>query len=111
MTEPRTTKRYAFTLRIHTGMESGYDHRHNPVWPEMLDLLKRSGVSNYSIFRRDQQLILVLECDDFEATWSRIEADEVNTRWQKSMAAYFEPITGTLPGERFPMYHEVFHMP
>ena len=107
----RSKKRVAFTLRIHAGMGEGYDQRHNPVWPEMLDLLKRSGISNYSIFRRDQQLLLVLEVEDFEATWARIEADPINTRWQESMAPYFEPIEGTLPNERFPMYEEVFFMP
>ena len=109
--ELRSKKRVAFTLRIRPGMGEGYDQRHNPVWPEMLDLLKRSGISNYSIFRRDQQLLLVLEVEDFEATWTRIEADPINTRWQEAMAPYFEPIAGLHPGERFPMMREVFYLP
>jgi L-rhamnose mutarotase len=111
VTGARPKKRIAFTLHIRAGMEDGYDQRHNPVWPEMLDLLKRSGISNYSIFRRAQQLFLVMEVEDFEETWARIEADPINTRWQQSMAPYFESEEGTAPGERFPMYEEVFFMP
>jgi L-rhamnose mutarotase len=107
----RPKKRIAFTLRIHPGMGEGYDLRHNPVWPEMLDLLKRSGISNYSIFRRDEQLLLVMEVEDFDATWALLEADPINTRWQQSMAPYFDTNDPTKPGERFPMYEEVFYMP
>jgi L-rhamnose mutarotase len=92
-------------------MGEGYDKRHNPVWSEMLDLLSRSGITNYSIFRRDEQLLLVVEVEDFEATWARIEADPISTRWEESMALYFAPNDPTKPGERFPMYEEVFFMP
>ncbi len=97
-------------LRIRPGMGEGYDERHRTVWPEMLDLLSRSGVSNYSIFRRDEQLILVMDVHDFEETWKRIEADPINTRWQQSMEPYFEPLTDLKEGERFPMFVEVFYM-
>ena len=92
-------------------MGDAYDERHAQVWPEMLDLLKRAGVSNYSIFRRDEQLVLVMDVEDFEQTWSQIEADPINTRWQQSMEPYFVPIANLKPGERFPMFQEVFYMP
>ena len=98
-------------LRIRPGMGAAYDERHRTVWPEMLDLLSRSGISSYSIFRRDEQLVLVLEVEDFDAVWDRIEADPVNTRWQKSMEPFFLPNEGLHPGERFPMFGEVFYMP
>ena len=76
----------------------------------MLALLKRSGVSEYSIFRRDELLILTMTVEDFDRTWDTIAADPINTRWQEAMAPYFEPITGLRPGERFPMMREVFYL-
>jgi L-rhamnose mutarotase len=91
-------------------MEEAYDRSHEAVWPEMLDLLKRSGVSEYSIFRRDTMLVLVMSVDDFDETWNRIEADPINTRWQEAMAPYFTPLGELRPGERFPMLREVFYL-
>ena len=106
----REGQRVAFLLRLRAGMGEAYDKAHETVWPEMLDLLKRAGVSEYSIFRRDEMLVLVMTVEDFDAAWERIEADPVNTRWQAAMAPYFEAVPGHLPGERFAMLREVFYL-
>lgn len=103
-------QRVAFLLRLQPGTEEAYEKAHQEVWPEMLALLKRSGVSEYSIFRRDQMLFLTMHVEDFEQTWERIEADPINTRWQQAMSAFFAPLDPLRPGERFPMLREVFYM-
>jgi L-rhamnose mutarotase len=104
-------KRYAFMLRLRPGAAAAYEEAHRAVWPEMLALLKRAGISEYSIYRRDELLILALRAADFEATWQQIESDPINTRWQKAMAPFFAPNEGLRPGERFPMMEEVFYLP
>lgn len=109
--ETQTLKRYAFMLRLRPGAAEAYEETHRAVWPEMLALLKRAGISEYSIYRRDELLILALRAADFEATWSRIENDPVNLRWQQAMAPYFAPNEDLRPGERFPMMEEVFYLP
>jgi L-rhamnose mutarotase len=76
----------------------------------MLQALKSVGIANYSIFRRDRLLVLVLEVDDFERAWARLDQDPVNLRWQREMAPLFEPLSGLLAGERFPMMQEVFYL-
>ena len=101
-------------LTLRPGMGAAYDESHQQVWPEMLDLLKRSGISEYSIFRRDEMLILVLSIaaeDTFDAVWDRIAADPINTRWQTAMAPFFAPLPSLRPYERFPMLQEVFYLP
>ncbi len=77
----------------------------------MLALLNGAGISKYSIYRRDQLLILTMRVENFDETWARIEADPVNTRWQQAMAPYFAPLDPLRPGERFPMMQEIFFMP
>jgi len=105
-------QRVAFLLRLKPGAGPDYDAAHRHVWPEMLALLQRSGVSEYSIFRRDELLVLTMHVDvDFETTWTKIESDPINTRWQQAMSAYFAPIDNTRAGERFPMMEEVFYLP
>ena len=104
-------KRYAFILRLRPGAAGEYEKAHRAVWPEMLALLKSAGISEYSIYRRDELLILTLRAVDFEATWSRIDNHPVNLRWQQTMAPLFAPPEGLRPGERFPMMEEVFYLP
>jgi L-rhamnose mutarotase len=106
-------ERAAFMLRLKPGTADAYDEAHRQVWPEMLALLKSAGISEYSIFRRDELLILSLRVEvDFETAWQKIENDPVNLRWQQAMSTYFQPLDGELqPGERFPMLREVFYLP
>lgn len=104
--------RHAFLLRLKPGTGPDYDKAHEAVWPELLALLKNVGVYEYSIFRRDELLVLTMRIDgDFDAFWDRIEQAPVNARWQRAMAEYFLPTQDTRPGERFPMMREVFYLP
>lgn len=109
--EGRQLKRYAFILRLRPGMEEAYEKAHRAVWPEMLALLKSAGIHEYSIYRRDELLILTLRAVDFEATWSQLDNHPVNLRWQQTMAPLFAEHEGLRPGERFPMMEEVFYLP
>jgi L-rhamnose mutarotase len=103
--------RYAFLLRLKPGTGPDYDKAHEAVWPELLALLKHVGIYDYSIFRRDELLVLTMRIDgDFDAVWERIGEAEVNTRWQQAMSAYFLPQQETREGERFPMMREVFFL-
>ncbi|MCK5693875.1 MAG: L-rhamnose mutarotase, partial [Bacteroidales bacterium] len=43
-------KRLAFKMYLKEGFKEEYRKRHNELWPEVADLLKKAGVSNYSIF-------------------------------------------------------------
>lgn len=110
------TQRVAFKLRLKPGAGPTYDAAHRAVWPELLALLKAAVVSEYSIFRRDEELLLVMRVEhDFATTWSQIEHDPVNLRWQQTMQRYFAPMDETVAGtnadERFPMFSEVFYLP
>ena len=103
--------RYAFLLRLKPGTGPGYDKAHEAVWPELLALLKGVGIYDYSIFRRDELLVLTMRIDgDFDTAWDKIVQDPVNARWQKAMAEYFVPEQDARPGERFPMMREVFFL-
>ena len=42
--------RKAFRMTLKPGLQAEYERRHNPIWPELQAILKRHGVSNYSIF-------------------------------------------------------------
>jgi len=102
--------RYAFNLRIKSDAIEEYEREHTRVWPELLAKLKSVGISDYSIFRRGQDLTLVLRVDDFEKAWDELDRDPVNQKWQVFMSRLFEPVPGIQPGERFAMLKEVFYL-
>jgi L-rhamnose mutarotase len=43
-------KRLAFKMKLNSGQKKVYAKRHNEIWPELKQLLKDSGVNEYSIF-------------------------------------------------------------
>jgi L-rhamnose mutarotase len=102
--------RYAFKLRIREDAIEEYEREHKRVWPELLNKLKAVGVSDYSIFRRGQDLFLCMRVDDFDGAWEQLDRDPVNQRWQQSMGRLFEPVPDSAPGERFAMMKEVFYL-
>lgn len=102
--------RCAFRLRLKADAIAAYDEAHENVWPELLARLKEVGISDYSVFRRGQDLFLVMQVADFDDAWDKLADDPVNLRWQAEMARYFEPVPDLQPGERFAMMKEVFYL-
>ena len=45
--------RKAFKMQLHKGQEAEYKKRHAALWPDLEQLLKQSGISEYSIFLDD----------------------------------------------------------
>jgi|SRR5580692_6697259 L-rhamnose mutarotase len=42
--------RIAFKMMINEGAEAEYKRRHDQLWPELKELLKKTGIRDYSIF-------------------------------------------------------------
>ena len=101
---------YAFKLRIKADAIEEYEREHQRVWPELLAKLKEVGISEYSIFRRGQELVLSLRVDDFDKACDQLDRDPVNLRWQEFMSRLFEPVPEKREGERFAMMKEVFYL-
>ena len=60
------------------------------MWPELLRELQKAGWRNYSLFLRDDGLLVgYVESDDLDAAQERVARTEVNARWQAAMASLF----------------------
>jgi L-rhamnose mutarotase len=77
---------HAWVLEVRPGYEEEYKKRHDEIWPEMVDALRKAGVRNYSIFRHGLTLFGYFETDDLIKTIDAIAKDPVNARWNQSMA-------------------------
>jgi L-rhamnose mutarotase len=47
-------ERVAFKMYLNEGQKQEYKRRHDELWPELHQLLKNAGVSEYSIFLDDE---------------------------------------------------------
>jgi L-rhamnose mutarotase len=98
-------ERVCFALQVRPERLEEYRERHRAVWPDMLDALRAAGWTNYSLFLREDGLLIgYVETESFEAATRSMEATDVNTRWQAQMAPLF---TQELAFERL---DEVFHL-
>ena len=78
--------RKAFLMTLKQGCDEEYVRRHNPIWPELRDVLKQHGVHNYSIFleRSTGQLFGYVEIEA-EELWQQIASTESCRRWWSHM--------------------------
>jgi L-rhamnose mutarotase len=103
--------RVGFLLQVRPERMDEYKARHRQVWPEMLAALRETGWHNYSIFLRDDGLLVgYFETPDLDAALAGMAATEVNARWQAEMAPFFEDLGGQRPDEGFLQLEEIFHL-
>ncbi|MFF3865688.1 L-rhamnose mutarotase [Micromonospora sp. NPDC001898] len=82
--------RVCFTLQVDPARLHEYRARHARVWPEMLAALAECGWRDYSLFLREDGLLVgFLVTDDFAAAQAAMQARDVNARWQAEMASFF----------------------
>lgn len=104
-------QRVCFLLKVREDRLAEYRERHAAVWPEMLEALSATGWHNYSLFLREDGLLVgYLETEDFAAAQEAMAATDVNARWQAEMGDFFEALDGSRPDEAMRPLTEVFHL-
>lgn len=103
-------ERLCFSFEIRPGTLAEYQRRHDEIWPELVAELKAAGLSNYSLFRFDDERIVgYVECDpDAASCFGRLEHADANTRW----SAWFEEIIVSRTDEHGDMHslREIWHL-
>ena len=95
-------ERYAWKGRIKPGMAEEYKRRHDEIWPEMKQLLKEAGISNYTIWSNGSDVFGYYECEKGIAFAKKVQAESpVVARWNVYMDDVLEldmdPETGAQP--------------
>jgi L-rhamnose mutarotase len=104
-------ERVCFLLKVRPERLAEYKDRHKAVWPEMLEALRETGWRNYSLFLRDDGLLVgYLETPDFAVALRGMAGREINARWQREMAPFFEVLDGRRPDEGMLALEEIFHL-
>jgi L-rhamnose mutarotase len=100
----------AFKMKVFPGFEEEYKKRHDEIWPQLEQLLKQSGISNYSIFLDEEtnSLFGVLNITDTK-NMDNLPHQEVMKRWWKYMADIMETNPDNSPVSV--SLKEVFYLP
>lgn len=97
-------EKHAFKMTLKPGCAQEYRRRHDAIWPKLVDLLRTSGVRDYSIYLDEPTLTL------FGVLWrssdhkmATLPEQEVMQEWWDYMADLMEteannqPVAKTLP--------------
>jgi L-rhamnose mutarotase len=88
-----------------------YRARHARVWPDMLRALRDAGWYHYSLFLRDDGLLVgCVEATNLAAAQAAMAATEVNARWQAEMGRFFTGLDGRRPDEGLLVLEEIFNL-
>jgi len=102
--------RVAFKMKLFPGFKEEYQKRHDEIWPELVALLKQTGISEYSIFLDEEtnSLFGVLKADDAKLL-DTLPSHAVMQKWWKYMGDIMASNADNSPVS-VPL-QEVFFMP
>lgn len=107
-------QRMGMVLGVKADRVEEYKRLHADVWPELLALLSRHGITNYSIFLKEPENLLFgyweYVGDDYEADARAIAEDPVNKAWWAICMPCQQPLEHRAPGEWWAMMPSVFYL-
>ena len=98
----------AFTMKLKPGCTDEYKKRHDAIWPELAQLLKDNGISDYSIFLDEASNTLFAVQQQSGSSSQDLGSTAIVQKWWAYMADIMEtnpdhsPVSTPLP--------QVFHL-
>ena len=84
-------KRVAFKMHLKEGQKEEYRRRHNELWPEVAEELKKAGVSDYSIFLDEQtHALFAVQTLSSDEDSQSLGHQEIIQKWWNYMADIME---------------------
>jgi len=103
-----TMETIAFRMTLKPGCEAEYKRRHDEIWPELVELLKAAGISDYSIFLdpETRHLLAMLK----RPAWHNMDdlpKHPVMQKWWAFMAPLMDTYPDSSPVQfrLIPMFH------
>jgi L-rhamnose mutarotase len=104
-------KRFGQVIGIKPEEIENYERIHAAVWPEVLEMIHRCNIRNYTIFRFQRLLFAYFEYigDDYAADMATMAADPKTREWWTHTDPMQEPVEGRAADEWWATMKEVFH--
>lgn len=108
-------KRYCLTvdLKNDAALIAEYEAYHKAVWPEILQSIKKSGITNMEIYRLSNRMFMIMEVDDNFSFEKKAAMDTANTtvqEWEALMWKYQQALPMAKPGEKWMLMEKIFQL-
>ena len=102
--------RISFKMQLYKGFEAEYKKRHDALWPELKQLLKSKGISEYSIFwdETTNSLFSIMKAENPEVL-NELPSHPVMKKWWNYMKDIMETNEDNSPVSI--ALKEVFYLP
>ncbi|MGO4834564.1 L-rhamnose mutarotase [Rhizobiaceae sp. 2RAB30] len=91
-----------------------YKRLHADVWPEVLEVISRANIRNYSIFLREPENLMFAyweyHGEDFASDAARMSASPAMRKWWELCDPMQQPLPTRAQGEWWAAMEEVFHL-
>jgi L-rhamnose mutarotase len=104
-------KRYGSVIKVKPETLGEYKRYHAAVWPDVLNMIRKCNIRNYSIFLKDDFLFGYFEYHgtDYKADMATMAADPRTQEWWAVMMPMQQPLDTRQEGEWWAEMEEVFH--
>lgn len=107
-------KRYGSVIGIKAEKIAEYKALHAAVWPDVLAMIAKCHIRNYSIFLREPENVMFAYFEyhgtDFAADMAMMAADPRTQEWWAVCGPMQEPLPSRAEGEWWADMPEVFHV-
>ena len=108
-------KRYCLTvdLKNDAALIAEYEAYHKAVWPEILQSIKKSGITNMEIYRLSNRMFMIMEVDDNFSFEKKAALDTANAKvqeWEALMWKYQQALPMAKPGEKWMPMEKIFQL-
>jgi L-rhamnose mutarotase len=105
-------KRYGSVIKVRPEAITEYKRYHAAVWPDILKMIRKCNIRNYSIYPKDDFLFGYFEYHgaDYKADMAKMAADPRTQEWWAVMMPMQQPLDTRKKGEWWAEMEEVFHI-
>lgn len=99
----------AFKMQLLPGNTEEYIKRHDEIWPELSEVIRKAGISDYSIFLDEQTLTLfAIQTQTSDSRAHELPDHPVVKKWWKHMAPLMETHPDNSPVSKD--LKQIFHL-
>lgn len=106
-------QRMGMMIGVKPDQVAEYKRLHAEAWPDILDMISKCNITNYSIFLNEAENLLFgyweYTGDDFDADAAKMAADPRTQEWWDICMPMQSPLETRKDGEWWSMMEEVFH--
>jgi L-rhamnose mutarotase len=103
----------ALDLKDEEAIIKEYEEYHKEVWPEIIESIKTSGITNLEIYRVGNLMFMIIEATDdfsFEKKSTMDAANPTVQQWEELMWNYQQALPTAKPGEKWLLMNKIFSL-